>query len=200
MFPPDRQGVLNPRAARVSPPDWEAVARFLEGDEAGFDTIVKRHHRALRSLLYRLAGNTEDAEDLAQETFLRVSRHLDRFRGTSSLRTWILKIGTNLALDHLRRRAKRPEVALPDDRSARAPAGPRDADPKARAVSREQARRVAGVLETLPPVQRAALVLKVMEGMNYEEIAKVLETTANSVKSSIHLARKKMAALKDDLF
>ena len=157
-------------------------------DERAFDDLVKRHEGAVRGLLYRLLQHREDAEDLAQETFVRVYRGIGSFQGGASLRTWILKIATNLALDAQRKRSRSPSH-VPLDAGAYLAAGER---PEKRLDLEERSEAAAKALERLPFLQRAALIMKVTEGMKYEEIAKVLDTTARSVKSSIHVARRKL--------
>jgi RNA polymerase sigma-70 factor (ECF subfamily) len=142
-----------------------------------------------------LTGNPEDAEDLAQETFIRVYTHLRAFRGGSSLKTWILKIATNLALDQMRRRHRRPLVRPLETMDTDRLSGAGGQTPLARLSSKERAKALTRALEGLPFQQRAALLLKVQQGMNYEEIAGVLETSANSIKSSIHLARRKLMTM-----
>jgi RNA polymerase sigma-70 factor (ECF subfamily) len=160
---------------------------------------VKRFEYPVRSLLYRLVGNDEDAEDLAQETFIRVYLHLKRFRGGSSLKTWILKIAANLALDQMRQRQRRPVMKQLDPSETGRLSGAPGQTPPARLSAKERSDAVARALEGLPGQQRAALLLKIMHGMNYGEIAGILDTSASSIKSSIHLARKKLMALVADI-
>lgn len=157
-------------------------------DERAFDDLVKRHGGAVRGLLYRLLQQREDAEDLAQETFVKVYRSMASYRGDASMRTWILKIATNLALDAQRKRSRSPShVSLDAGKFLEAGEAP-----GRRLDVEERSAAAARALEALPFLQRAALIMKVTEGMKYEEIAKVLDTTARSVKSSVHLARKKL--------
>lgn len=195
VFPLERGNLVEMTASHISrdiTSDSELVKRFLEGDEKSFDAIVKRHEELVRAILYRLAGNPEDAEDMAQETFIRVYGHLGRFRGESSLKTWILRIATNLARDMLRKREKRPPILHLEDSSLDALPGSRGESPPARLSLKEKTRAIAAALDLLPFKQRAALTMKVIGDMSYEEIASALDTTPNSVKSSTHLARKRL--------
>jgi RNA polymerase sigma-70 factor (ECF subfamily) len=176
--------------------DHTLIARFRQGDAGAFDVIVRRHEALVRSVLYRLTGNADDAEDLAQETFLRVFENLARFRGDAALRTWILRIAANLARDRLRRRRRRPEpVSLDGGAHVVVPAAPEEGAPPARLALREMTRALAAGLEQLPFKQRAALTLKIVGDMNYGDIALALDMTRNAVKSNIHHARKRLTAL-----
>ena len=195
----DLQGVAGPGSPCGIPEEAGEIERALAGDEAAFDTLVKRYECPVRSLLHRLTGHPEDAEDLAQDTFIRVYTHLGAFRGGSSLKTWIFKIATNLALDQMRRRHRRPIVRPLEQTDTGRLSGARGQTPLARLSSKERAEALTRALKALPFQQRAALLLKVQEGMNYEEIASVLETSANSIKSSIHLARRKLMTMVGEL-
>lgn len=175
-----------------NPSDGDLVERFRRGHEAAFDELVRRHEGAVRALLNRLAGNEQDAEDMAQETFIRVYRNLERFQEKAALKTWIFRIAMNLFRDFRRRKARRPDpVPLAEPALQGLAGGGREA-PLGRLTLGEKERAVIRALEGLPFQQRAALIMKVREGMRYEEIAAVLDTTPGSVKSSIHVARKKL--------
>jgi RNA polymerase sigma-70 factor, ECF subfamily len=179
-------------------PDAALTARFLRGDESAFDAIVRRHEGTVRSILTRLTGNADDGEELAQETFMRVYISLSRFRGKASLRTWILRIATNLARDLLRsRRRKSPPLPL-GAAELNALEAPINGGPPAVALFREKSRAVAAALEQLPFKQRAALICKIIGDMGYDEIARVIGSTRNSVKSNIHLGRRRLMAILGD--
>jgi len=186
---------MSPEAEREDPSDTGLVKRFIEGRKEAFDEIVRRHEGTVRSILYRIVGNADDAEDIAQETFIRVYENLPRFRGRSSLKTWILRIASNRARDVLRRRRRRPVAVSLDRASTRAAATAEDASPEARLSLSEKTRRLAACIEQLPFKQRSALVMKIIGEMGYEEIAEVLGTTRNSVKSNVHLARRRLLAM-----
>lgn len=176
--------------------DHTLIARFRQGDAGAFDVIVRRHEALVRSVLYRLTGNADDAEDLAQETFLRVFENLERFRGDAALRTWILRIAANLARDRQRMQRRRPApVSLDGGANIAVPAAPEESAPPARLALREQTRALSEGLEQLPFKQRAALTLKIVGDMDYGEIAQALDSTRNAVKSNIHHARKRLIAL-----
>jgi RNA polymerase sigma-70 factor (ECF subfamily) len=186
---------MSPDAESSSRTDSELVESFCEGREDAFDVIVKRHEATVRSVLYRVVGNADDAEDIAQETFMRVYENLNRFRGRASLKTWILRIAVNRARDLLRRRRRRPAaISLEKADPGRLMASSRHS-PEAPLSLAEKARALAACIEQLPLKQRSALVMKVIGEMDYEEIAGVLGTTRNSVKSSVHAARRRLLAM-----
>lgn len=182
-------------AAGNSLDDLSLVTRCTRGDRAAFGQIVSRYEGVVRAVLYRLVGNVDDAEDLAQETFLRVHGHLGKFRGAASLKTWILRIASNLARDFLRKRKRRPEPLSFDSETLLAVPSAPGSDPGRALTLQEKTRALAAAIEGLPYKQRAALVMKVIGDMDYEEIAAVLGTTRNSVKANTHLARRKLIAL-----
>ncbi len=183
---------------RGSVPDSGLTARFLRGDESAFDMIVRRHEGTVRSILTRLTGNADDGEELAQETFMRVYVNLSTFRGKASLKTWILRIATNLARDLLRgRRRKTPPLPL-DMAELNALEAPIDGGPPAVALFREKSQALAAAMEQLPFKQRAALICKIIGDMGYDEIARVIGSTRNSVKSNIHLGRRRLLAILGD--
>jgi RNA polymerase sigma-70 factor (ECF subfamily) len=153
------------------------VARFLRGDEAAFDLLVARHRVAIYRLGFRFLGCHEEADDLAQEAFMRAYRSLRGFRGEASFRTWLTRIAINLALKA--RRSRRATVALedaPDMQSG--PAGP-DA-----ALKRQVRQAVGG----LPPRQRQILFLKVYEGLKFTEIAQIAGISIGTAKATFFQA------------
>lgn len=165
---------------------------------AAFEALARRRALSIRAFLYRLVGGMEEAEDLAQETFLRAWRGLGDLREGAALETWLFRIAANLARDHLRRRKRSPGFRSLGDPGVPALSSRAGADPASRAMAREGRDRLERALETLPFLQRAALLLKVLQGLRCGEIAGILDTTPGSVKSSIHLARKRLAGLLED--
>ena len=190
---PDKR--TDDQAAESSLDDLSLIARFSKGEQDPFGLLVGRYEGVVRAVLYRLVGNVDDAEDLAQETFIRVHGHLGKFRGDASLKTWILRIAANLARDFHRKRKRRP-ATLPFDKTAMQGAltAP-SAAPGERLSLQEKTCALATAIESLPYKQRAALVMKVIGDMDYGEIAAVLGSTRNSVKANAHLARRKLIAL-----
>jgi len=150
--------------------------------------LLEEHVPRVYRFALRLTANPEDAEDLAQETFLRAWRHRRGIREPGAVRVWLFTIAANLWRDRLRRRKRRPLVldALADDQQA--PAMPPDRE----AIAREDHDRVVEAMDSLPPRQREVLYLHVWEQLSVGEIARVLGISADAVKASLSLARRRM--------
>ncbi len=173
----------------VEKSDEELVGRTLAGDLSAFERLVERH----RSVVYRVAARIvgeEEAEDVAQDAFLRAFHRLSRFRRESPFRAWLLRITHNAALDSLsRRRAvsleEEPEESdEPGVGSWRTPAQELEVT--------ERRDRLAAKLRLLQPAHRAVLVLRDLEGLSYEEIAEVTDAPLGSVKGRLHRARREL--------
>lgn len=162
--------------------DRELVARAQSGDMAAFEELVRRHQQGLFSYLYRMCRNSSDAEELAQAAMIRAWEKLAGFRGASSFKTWLYRIGTNLFLN-LRTRRK-PTEELPETLAAPDAKRPEQAFQQ---KVREDA--VRGALVELPADQRAALVLLVYEDMSYKEIAETMGKTVRAVDSLLFRAK-----------
>ncbi len=170
--------------------DGELIRLCLAGDSSAFDALVARHHRGVYNVTYRMLGNAEDASDLTQETFLRVYTRLDTFKSGNPFIAWVRRIATNLCIDHLRRRG-RPESSL--DQQIEAGVQHADATPgglPAEAVeTAEDTRRVLEAMQQLPEKQRAVLVLRHIEGLKLEEIARTLRMPLGTVKTMLFRGR-----------
>jgi RNA polymerase sigma-70 factor (ECF subfamily) len=159
-------------------PTWEEVAR--------------RYGRFLYSVAYRLTGNVDDAQDLVQEVLLRVRRGLTTYR-PGSMEGWLSRITTNVFLDEMRRRGRRPVHSLPVDVDSSSPTAPSADQALAAEVLDEE---VQAALSSLPDEYRAAVVLCDVVGLTYGEIAEVLDVPSGTVRSRIHRGR---ALLRDAL-
>lgn len=157
------------------------VGAARRGDLEAFEVLVRRHQVPVYRLALRMLGSEADAEDAAQEAFVQAWRSLARFRGDSAFATWMYRIVTNRCLNALA--ARRPVEGLADRHSAP------DGDPSEIAERRARFQAVAGGIMTLPPDQRAALVLREFQGLSYEEVAGVLGVSLAAVKGRIHRAR-----------
>ncbi len=172
--------------------DTRAMLRFQRGDEAGFVELFRRHHHPMAQYLYRFTGSAARAEELVQESFLRIYRARATYEPRARWRTWAYRIATNLALNEVRRRehqathvatgeeGEEGRVVVPDHGAA-------GADQQAEAA--ELADRLHAALATLPETQRTAFLLSKVEGFRYREIAEVLEISVPAVKSLIFRAR-----------
>ena len=167
------------------------IERARAGDARAFDDLARREERALYRHAARIVGPGPDAEDVVQDAFLSAWRSIGSFEGTS-FRAWLFRSVTNRALDRVRSRKRRPELPLEpaDDEEATwaepASPGPELAD---LAASREALLVVEEALKLVPDVQRAALLLRDVEGFAYEEIALMTGVEIGTVKSRIHRAR-----------
>jgi len=183
------------------PGDERAVSRFLAGDVLGFEQIVRHYSGMVFSLAARLVGPA-DAEDVVQETFLRAWHGLGRFRGESSLKTWLYAIALNRARARHGRLARLKAVFTPGrTRENEAFASLDDAadpalSPEENAVRAERRRRLREAVRTLPEEFRAAVVLRDLEGLAYEEVADVLGVPIGTVRSRLARGR---ALLKERL-
>ena len=167
----------------ANPTDAELVQACLDGRRDAFDVIVERHQRHVYQLCYRFAGNHEDANDLAQDVFIRAYRGLRTFKGQASLGTWLYRIGVNVCLTKVG--AKRPVEPLEplltanDDRIA----SQEETAPEA-LLRGERASRVRAAIARLPKKQRATLVLRVYHDLPHEQIAGILGSSVGAVKAN----------------
>src|SRR5690349_650100 len=172
--------------------DLELAARCRAGDADAFEELYRQHARRLYSLVVRMIGSAQDAEDLLQEVFLQAYRKLPGFRGESTLGTWLYRLTMNHCLDHLRgRQAKMSRAtASIDEESVDEPAAPDPVVPSA--ISRMDLERA---IEALPPGSKAAFLLHDVEGFEHQEIAAILGISEGTSKSQVHKARMKLRVL-----
>ncbi|MFM1966622.1 MAG: polymerase sigma factor SigM [Actinomycetota bacterium] len=177
--------------------DAELLAAHCAGDPDAFAEIVRRHRDRLWAVALRTTGNPEEASDALQDALISAYRRADSFRGDSAVTTWLHRIVVNASLDRLRRRSVRTWVPLPEEGTGESHAvlidDARLADPRAAAESSETVREVRAALDTLPPDQRAAIVLVDLEGWSVEEAARVLDCPVGTVKSRCFRGRAKLA-------
>ena len=175
--------------------DLRCVAATREGDADAFADIVRRYQDRVFNTIYRLLGDREEASDLTQQTFLRAYMSLDRFKGASSFYTWLYRIGVNAALDERKKRARTPRpmsdsAVLTTGEGAQRPGGSSRSDNPAEEVLRgEREAAVTRAIETLDELHRSVVVLRDIEGMEYDEICEVLAVPRGTIKSRLHRAR-----------
>ncbi len=183
-------------------PDHELMARLKEASgEAlvtGFDIIVHRYKNAIVSFLYRYVGDFRTAEDLAQETFLRVFRKIKEYNHTAKFSTWLYTIASNLAKDEFKRRVRHPAKSLDwmtgggADTTREVPQVKADTTasvPDVRLEADEARASVNQALKLLEEHDREILLLKDVQGLSYEEISQVLNLAMGTVKSRLSRAR-----------
>jgi RNA polymerase sigma-70 factor (ECF subfamily) len=174
--------------------DWDLIQQCTTGDEVACARLVTDYQRMVFQLALHLLGDAQEAMDLSQEVFLRVFRTLPQFRGQSSLRTWIYRIVLNQASNRQRwwrRRFRSHQVALDEHvaNHGELPESRSFAMPDRVLQQNETAARVWGALSELPFDQRAAIVLREIDGLSYEEIAESLGIAVGTVKSRLARAR-----------
>ncbi len=179
---------LTPQDAR--PPDGSQdvsrCERARAGDREAFAEIVREHYPAVRGTAFRLVGNPEDAEDLAQECFVRAFRALRFFRGDSPLSAWLRRIVTHLARDRFRREQRTRSVPIPSGEfEPHTESGPTTA-----ASGREFALLLREALQRLPENLRIALLLRTREELSYEEIASAMGYTPATCRTQVMKARR----------
>ena len=173
----------------VKAADLDLVRRCKQGDPTAFEELYRAHSARLYSLLLRMVGGAEDAEDLLQDVFLQAHRKLDSFRGDSSLGTWLYRLAVNQCLDYLRgRQSKMTRVTESfEDEAVQEPASPAPVVPAA--ISRVDLERA---IARLPEGCRLAFVLHDVEGFAHHEVASLLGISEGTSKSQVHKARLKL--------
>jgi RNA polymerase sigma-70 factor (ECF subfamily) len=175
----------------VQQDESELVARARRGDGRAFETLAAQHETSLYRHVLRIVAQASDAEDVVQEAFISAWRSMGAFQG-GSFRAWLFRIATNRAIDLIRARRRRGELPLepPEDAEVEwAEPVAAGADPPELASQSEAMALVDAALRTLPAEQRAALLLRDVEGFAYEEIAQITAVEIGTVKSRIHRGR-----------
>jgi RNA polymerase sigma-70 factor (ECF subfamily) len=177
--------------------DQEIVALARDGREAAYRELIHRYERPVFSLIYRMVRDRALAEDLAQDTFVKVLNALESYRPEYKFSSWIFKIANNVAIDQLRRRELdtlsldgAPDARTADEIEATAlQAVDRTETPLAELESRELGSLIEQAIGRLRPEYRACILLRHVEGRSYEEIAEALDLPLGTVKTYIHRAR-----------
>lgn len=178
--------------------DRVLVERAQRGDKQAFRALVERHQRRAFAIAIGLVRDENDAREIVQEAFLRVYRSLDRFKGGSSFFTWLYRIVTNLAIDLMRKPARREaelfdEPKIGDDADAFPFVSRLDgSDPLDTLRRQEIAKRIADALEALPPYHRAVILMREVEGMSYQQMAEAMQVSKGTIMSRLFHARQKL--------
>ncbi|MCI9644525.1 MAG: sigma-70 family RNA polymerase sigma factor [Oscillibacter sp.] len=169
---------------------WIAAAR--EGDQGAFEELVRLYEKRVLALTQRMCKNPEDAAEAAQEAFFAAWRGLKNFRGDSSFSTWIYRLASNACVDLLRREGKQQAAVSLDDGELNLDVPSAAASPQEEAERRELREQIEEGLRALPPEYRAALVLREIQQLRYDEIGEALGVDIGTVKSRINRGRKKL--------
>ncbi|HWA55655.1 MAG TPA: sigma-70 family RNA polymerase sigma factor [Gemmatimonadales bacterium] len=172
-----------------APADIELVRAYRAGDERAATTLVTRHAAGIARFLNGAGADGADLDDLVQETFIRAFRAIDGWRGEAAFRSWLLSIASNLLKDQFRKQRGRTLVAIEETELAA------HEDPASALDATEAERRLAEGLATLPRLQREVFLLRAQQGLDYEEIARTLDTTAGSARVHYHHAVKRLKEL-----
>lgn len=185
---------MRERGARTIPaaPDGELVGAAVAGGEAAFAALYARYADRVFARLTLLIGPRADREDLVQQVFLRLHCALPRFRGDSSLPTFLYRITLHVAFDHLRHRGRRPVVDDPEALDAMVDGDP---TPEDRIRRRQELRQVFALLEQIAPNKRRAFELVAVNGMSLRDAADLVDSNAEAVKQRVLHARHELVAL-----
>jgi RNA polymerase sigma-70 factor (ECF subfamily) len=172
-------------------PESKLVASSLSGDPEAYAALVRSHQTMIRAVAFRMTGSPADAEELAQDAFVRAYQNLSSFNGHSKFSTWLCKIAINLSLDWRRRENRRDHIHA--QWAADIASHPASGFPD------ELSRRVQAALDRLPPKQRAAIVLTIYENQSHAEAAKTLGCTETAISWRVFAARRRLKRLLKDL-
>ncbi len=169
------------------------VQRTLAGETQAFGELVRRYERDVFNLAYRMLNDWREAEDAAQEAFLRAYAHLDRYDQRRSFKTWLLSIASNHCIDRLRRR-RLTMLSLDEPLPPHPALTSNSPDPEEATLANERSAQVQKLLAELSPDYRLAVILRYWYDYSYAEIAEMLQTTESAIKSRLFRARQTLAA------
>jgi RNA polymerase sigma-70 factor (ECF subfamily) len=180
-------------------PDIQLMLRFKDGDQHAFRTLFDQYKQQVINYCYRYCGHPEVAEELAQETFLRVYKASSRYRPKARFSTWLFKIATNVCLNEIRRPVYRARIESMDQDFRRDCDPPREVAvepehcmPDALFEAQQDQDLIRQAMGRLPEAQRAALLLRATEGFSYQEIGRQINRSENHVKTLIHRGRQRL--------
>ncbi|MHC4548342.1 MAG: RNA polymerase sigma factor [Planctomycetota bacterium] len=168
--------------------DRELVRRIREGDAEALRAIVERYQERIFALIYGIVRDRHEVEDVAQEVFLKVYTRIHAFDERSRFYTWLYRVAVNAAKDHVKKRSRRPAVALDEE----ATLADQAESPVGHAATAETRRQVREEIAALPVRYREVLTLRELEGLSYIEIAQVLQISIGTVESRLHRARARL--------
>ncbi len=191
----------------AAPRKEELVARLRAGEEAAYEELVRNHSARLLAVARRILGSSEEARDVVQETFLAAFQSLDRFREEANLATWLSRIAVNQSLMKLRSRKRKPEQSIEDLLPSFLPDGHQVRESALWEVSIDTAverNEVFGLvrraIDRLPSNYRTVLLLRDIEELSTEEVARMLGVTSNTIKVRLHRARQALRTLLEPHF
>jgi len=172
--------------------DGECVQRLLQGEADAFEILVERHQKTIFNLVYRMLGDPDDAAEVAQEVFLSAYRSIAQFRGDANFSTWLYRIAINHATTRRRSLATAKQRGM--DLEAHDLVDDRHLDPMGAVMQKEIQHHVQAALNSLSPNDATVILLRDLQDVPYEEVAKMLEVPVGTVKSRLHRARQILKA------
>lgn len=197
---------MTPALDLTNLPDADVVSLAQQGRDTAFRELIRRYERPVFSLIFRMVRDRELAEDLAQDTFVKVLNHIDRYRPEFKLSSWLFKIANNVAIDHLRRRrlntismSGSPYAASSEAIEATSfEVAAKQETALEEMASRELGSAIEQAIGKLRPEYRSCIMLRHVEGRSYEEIAATLDLPLGTVKTYIHRARNELKIALED--
>ena len=195
----------SPEREREAEEDRKLVVRAQAGDPAAFDALVRRHQRRAFAIAVQILRNEQDALEVVQEAFLRVHRGLKSFQGSSSFFTWLYRIVSNLSIDLIRKPVRRESEAL-DTRLLEADSDQPllaklpGSDPLRALRNREISDQIDEAIAQLPPYHRGVIVMREIQGLSYDEMAKAMGVSKGTIMSRLFHARRKLQVALADCY
>ena len=183
--------------------DTALIQAVLDGDPSAYRGLVERYQKRVYNVVFGMVRDKEDAQELAQEAFIKAYRNLAGFRRDSRFYTWLCRIAINLSIDFLRKRKNRSSISFEENIGVRNESGDFISDhslgdPHQSTVNREIRNRIIEEVEKLPEDQKQAIVLREIDGLSYKEIAEIMGIPEGTVMSRLYYARRKLQqGLKD---
>ena len=183
--------------------EMELVKRARKGDLAAYDDLVRRYQERIYATVYHMTSNHEDANDLAQEAFIKAYQALKSFKGGSSFYTWVYRIAVNKTINFLKQRKNRSQMSL-DDLDFNAEHDPdlvaliSDKTPRREVALAELQEKLNTAMQKLSEPHRLAVTLHDVQGLSHEEIAKIMECNVGTVRSRLFYARQQLQAILSD--
>ena len=181
--------------------DWELVRCCKEDDREAFRELVERYHHRVVRIALGMLHDPEDAQEVAQEAFIKVFTSIKNFKEEASFYTWLYRIVYNLSIDRKRQKSRQPQPDyrgdLADNETDPIELLPADTstDPYERTSDKELGAQIQGALEELTPAHKAVILLRIVEGLSYEEISHILQCSRGTVMSRLHYARKRLQTI-----
>lgn len=192
--------------AHPEPADSDLIARCQRGETEAFDTLVTRYRQRTYSMIYNMVHNEQDAWDLAQDSFVKAWKSIGRFRGQSSFFTWLYRIVMNVTIDSLRKKQIQggtefdDQIGLQNIDPASHTAPKSEPLPAKKLEHAEIRQRIDAAIARLSPEHRAVILMRETDGLQYEEIAAVLDCSLGTVMSRLFYARKKLQVMLKDVY